>query len=181
MNKIETKRLILREWTLEDAEDLYDYARDPRVGPSAGWPPHTDIEVSRSIIKGFIKEQEAYAIELKSTHKVIGGIGLHNKQVDKNLEGVTQREVGYVLHPDYWGKGYMTEAVEGILDYGFNKLNIDVIWCGHFDFNERSKRVVEKSGFKYNFTENRVLSLLEDKEVKCLCYNLTKEEYALLS
>lgn len=181
MNKIETKRLILREWTLEDVEDLYDYAQDPRVGPCAGWPPHKDIEVSRNIIKGFIKEQEVYAVELKDTHKVIGSIGLHNRKVDENLDGVIQREVGYVLHPDYWGKGYMTEAVEAVLDYGFNELKIDVIWCGHFDFNERSKRIVEKNGFKYNFTENRVLSLLDDQEVQCLCYNLTKEEYALLS
>lgn len=181
MKTLETERLILREWNLNDIEDLYDYAKDPRVGPNAGWPPHKDLETGRGIIEGFMKEQQVYAIELKDIHKVIGSIGLHHRIIDENLEALAHREIGYVLHPDYWGQGYIPEAVKRLLDYGFHELQIDVIWCGHFDFNERSKRVVEKCGFRYNFTQQRVLNLLEDQQVPCLWYNLTKEEYAHLS
>ena len=51
MDRIETERLILRPFTQNDAEDVFDYAKDPRVGPIAGWQPHRDVEESREIIR----------------------------------------------------------------------------------------------------------------------------------
>lgn len=181
MKTLETKRLILRQWTLEDVEDLYDYAKDSRVGPSAGWPSHKDREMSKKIVGGFIKAGDVYAIELRSNHKVIGSIGLHEVSKKDELVVMEQREIGYVLHPDYWGEGYMTEGAQAVLNYAFNELEMDVIWCSHFEFNAKSKKVIERCQFKYSFTENKKLNLLDKKEVKCLCYSLTKEEYALLS
>ena len=71
---LETKRLILRPWTEADAETLYEYAKDPRVGPAAGWPVHTDVEESRRIIREVLSAPETYAIVLKETGQPVGCI-----------------------------------------------------------------------------------------------------------
>ncbi|WP_425449084.1 GNAT family N-acetyltransferase [Dethiothermospora halolimnae] len=178
MKTLITDRLILREWKESDSKDLYEYAKSELVGPNAGWPPHKSEEESKEIIKVFIENQEVYAIVLKSEDKVIGGIGLHNRKPDKSLTHLKQREIGYVLNPKYWGRGITPEAVRGLIKYGFDELNLDLIWCGHYDFNHNSKRVVEKCGFKYRFKRKRTLELLDDKEVINLYYSILKEEYS---
>lgn len=96
---------------------------------------------------------------------MIGGIGLHNRKLDVSLEDLEQREIGYVLNPKYWGNGYVPEAVMALIKYGFEKMNLDLIWCGHYDFNIKSKRVNEKCGFKYRFTRTENLERLDDIEV----------------
>lgn len=174
---LETERLILRAWNEEDYLDLYEYAQDERVGPNAGWPPHKNEEESKGILKEFIKSSEVYAVELKSENKVIGGIGLHNRKPDESLANLPQREIGYVLNPKYWGNGYIPEAVNRLIKYGFEELNLDIIWCGHYDFNHKSKRVIEKCGFRYQFTRKTTLKLLDNKEVNDLLYCMTKENY----
>ena len=73
---METKRLILRPWEEADAADLYEYARDPDVGPIAGWPAHTSVEESREIISGALGQPETYAICLKETGRPVGSVGL---------------------------------------------------------------------------------------------------------
>ncbi|MBQ5449880.1 MAG: GNAT family N-acetyltransferase, partial [Treponema sp.] len=73
---METKRLILRKWKDDDAEELYKYASNPDVGPIAGWPPHKSIEESHDVIKNVFNGKEAYAICLKEDGKAIGAIEL---------------------------------------------------------------------------------------------------------
>ena len=74
--ELETKRLILRPWREADAEALYQYAKDPRVGPAAGWPVHTSVENSREIIRTVLSEPETYAVVLKETREPVGSAGL---------------------------------------------------------------------------------------------------------
>ena len=64
---LETERLILRPWEEKDANDLFQYASNPEVGPVAGWPVHTSVENSREIIKNYFSAPEIYAIVLKET------------------------------------------------------------------------------------------------------------------
>ena len=71
-----TERLILRPWKDEDAESLFEYAKDPKVGPIAGWPVHTSVENSLDIIRNVLSAPETYAICLKSDNKAIGSVGL---------------------------------------------------------------------------------------------------------
>ena len=177
MEEINTGRLLLRQWKIEDCDDLYEYGKDEEVGPNAGWRPHKSVEESQKIIEMFIRNNDSYAIVLKEENKVIGGIGLHNKRTAENVQGLRQREIGYVLNPKYWGNGYVPEAVESLLAYGFNKMNLDLIWCGHYDYNYKSKRVNEKCGFNYKFTRKEKLVFFNDREVKVLYYNMSKEEY----
>lgn len=171
MKQLETKRLILRDWSLEDKNDLFEYAQNPIVGPSAGWKPHVSIDESIKIIKMFQKNKDVYAIELKDTGKVIGSIGIHKRYPDTSMLDIEQREIGYVLNPRYWGKGYVPEAVERAKSYCFEELDIEILWCGHFQNNNQSKRVIEKGGFEYKFTKEEVLKLLDNKIVHVLYYN----------
>ena len=66
MTQLETSRLILRPWCGSDAQALYRWARDPEVGPSAGWAPHTSVENSREIIRTVLSEEGTFAVLLKS-------------------------------------------------------------------------------------------------------------------
>jgi len=177
MKTIETDRLRLRPWTPEDAEDLYEYAQSPLVGPRAGWPPHKNIEESKTIIDMFIREGDVYAIELKAENKVIGGLGLHKRLPDDKDQEEGQREIGYVLNPDYWGQGYVPEGVRALLDYGFNDLDLRMIWCAHHHDNMNSKRVIEKCGFTFQFTQESTIALLDNKEVVSYFYKIDKEDY----
>ncbi len=73
---LETKRLILRPWIESDAESLYEYAKDERVGPFAGWNPHTSVENSCEIIKTVLSAKNTLAVCLKKDNIAIGSIGL---------------------------------------------------------------------------------------------------------
>ena len=177
LKKLMTERLILREWKETDSRDLFEYAKSELVGPNAGWPPHKSEEESKEIIKMFIKNNDSYAIVLKLENKVIGSIGLHDRKPDSKLAELRQKEIGYVLNPEYWGRGIIPEAVTCLISYGFNELNLDLIWCGHYDFNNKSRRVNKKCGFKFRFKNDQKLALLGDKEVTTLYYSILKSEY----
>lgn len=177
METLYTNRLILRQWKESDSGDVYEYGKSDLVGPRAGWSPHKSEEESKGIIKMFIEDDDTYAIVLKSENKVIGGIGLHDKKPDESLSHLEQKEIGYVLNPKYWGNEYVPEAVKCVIDYGFNKLNLDLLWCAHHDYNNNSKRVIEKCGFKYKFKMNEEMPMLDNKEVTVLYYNIFKGNY----
>lgn len=177
MKKLETNRLILRPWQLSDAEDLYEYAKINLVGPNAGWPPHQSIEESIEILKKSVNNKSVYAIQLKTENKVIGGIGIHERQPDDKLKHLKQREIGYVLNPKYWGNGFVPEATHRLIKFSFEKLDLDLLWCGHYSDNFKSKRVNEKCGFKFHFKKDESLCLLDDKRVETWYYKITKVEY----
>lgn len=177
MEILTTDRLILRDWKETDSRDLYEYAKSELVGPNAGWPQHKNEEQSKDVIKMFIRNNDSYAIVLKEENKVIGGIGLHERKPDESLSNLNQREIGYVLNPEYWGQGIVPEAVNCLIKYGFDELNLDLVWCGHYDFNLKSKRVVEKCNFKYRFEKDEKLVLLGNKEVTTLYYNIFRVDY----
>ena len=80
---LETERLILRPWEEADAEECYQYAKDPRVGPIAGWPVHTSVENSRQVIREILMVPENYAIVLKETGAPVGSIGLKKNGLAK--------------------------------------------------------------------------------------------------
>ena len=80
-NCIVTDRLLLRPWLPEDAADLYEYARNPKIGPPAGWPPHSDVADSRRVIRDVLTRPEIYAIVLRDTSTPIGSVGLQNFRI----------------------------------------------------------------------------------------------------
>ena len=153
-----TNRLILRPWREEDAEDLYTYASNPAVGPPAGWPPHTSVENSREIIRSVLSASETYAVCLKETGKPIGRIGLHRNDLAQRDD---EYELGYWIGKPFWGQGLIPEASRELLRHAFEDLGMARIWCGHYDGNVKSRRVMEKLGFVYHHTtEGLEVSLL---------------------
>ena len=149
--RLETERLILREWNLDDLDDLFEYASNPDVGPRAGWNPHKNKEESFAILNRFINGKKTFAIVYKDNNKVIGSLGVEFYELEEELTEFNNyqgRSIGYVLSKDYWGQGLMPEALKALIGYLFNELKYDFLVSGHFDFNTRSSRVQEKCGFR---------------------------------
>lgn len=147
--RIETDRLILRPWQDSDLQDLYEYASVEGVGERAGWCHHESPEESARVLRMFMEEKKTFALVYKDNGKVIGSLGLEELTPDPIGEGQYGREIGYVLSKDYWGMGLMTEAVKAVIRYCFDVLGYDYLTCGHFVQNDRSRRVIEKCGFRF--------------------------------
>lgn len=177
MERLETARLILRPWRADDADDLYEYAQDSRVGPAAGWPVHQSREESVNTIHTVFAAPHVFAMELKEGGKVVGSVGYVDRH-QTSLPGPDD-EIGYCLNPAFWGRGLTPEAVREILRWGFQELGLHAQWCGHYDFNGQSRRVVEKCGFLYRFTETVYVPLMEEERVE-LHYALTRQEWEAL-
>ena len=174
MQTLETERLLLRGWDINDADDLYAYAKNPKVGPDAGWEPHASKEVSLSILHSFIEKDEVWAIVHKEDRKVIGSIGLHP---DKKRDHASAKMLGYVLSEDYWRRGLMTEAARRVIRHAFEAMGTDLLSIYHFPFNARSKRVIEKCGFRYEGTLRQAYRLYDGQFLDEVCYSLLKDEY----
>lgn len=146
---LKTERLILRPWKESDLNDFYEYARVDGVGQMAGWIPHRSIEESKVILSHFISGKHVFALECGG--KVVGSLGVeeYNEQYYPELDQLQGREIGYVLSKEYWGQGLMPEAVQAVIGYLFDTMKLDFILVGHFDRNQRSRRVIEKCGFRY--------------------------------
>lgn len=176
MQTLTTKRLILREFKPSDLADFFAYSKVEGVGEMAGWSHHKTIETSKKILDQFINDKDVYAIVDKKSNKVIGSLGMH-KRTKAGFEHLKTPEIGYVLSKDYWGLGLMTEAVQKVIDYLFENTDVDILFCGYFSFNEKSKRVVEKCGFKFLKIEEKQLSQLDNKVVATHVYMLNRHEY----
>ncbi|MDR1747794.1 MAG: GNAT family N-acetyltransferase [Spirochaetaceae bacterium] len=177
---LETTRLVLRPWKETDAEKLYEYAKDPLVGPIAGWPVHTSVENSRDIIREVLSADETYAVTIKNDDTAVGSIGLligDRSNLDIHAD---EAEIGYWIGVPHWGQGFIPEGVCGLMRYAFDTLDIATLWCGYFDGNEKSKRVNEKCGFRFHHTERNkewpLINAVKTQHVTCI----TKQEWKQL-
>lgn len=172
--QLETRRLILRPFVPGDAADLYEYARDDRVGPAAGWPPHKSVEESLEIIRTVFAAPNTFAVVDRQSGRAIGSagfVGQHRTQ----LPGPDD-ELGYALNPAFWGRGLIPEASEELLRYGFEELGLRTIWCNHYDGNHKSRRVIEKCGFCYRFSDWEDVALMNERRLTH-CFALLKEDW----
>lgn len=174
MKSIETERLMLTPWRLSDAADFYSYAKNPNVGPAAGWAPHNSIMESAQIILTVLKPTGVYAIRPKGTMRAIGTISL---SPDKHRPGLLCRELGYSMSEKYWGKGLMTEAVQAIMKHGFGNLGLDRISVTTSPENEKSQNIIRKCGFTYEGTLRQAFLVYDGSVRDVMCYSITREEY----
>ena len=139
---LKTERLILRRFEESDAENVFEYAKDPAIGPIAGWPPHKSASESLDVIRNVFSAAECYAVCLKEDGKAIGAIELklngHTDMTDRDDEC----ELGYWLGRPFWGQGIMPEAAREMLRHAFEDLGMQNVWCGYYDGNTKSKRVI---------------------------------------
>jgi len=148
---IETERLIIRKFTIDDAKDVFDCCNDYEVVKTTlGMPwPYTE-EVAKGWISKQVNRQEEgvcyeFAICFKDNpNKIIGCVSL----IDINP--VAKRgEMGYWVGRKYWRKGIATEAAKAMIKYGFETLGLHSIIARYFDINPASGRVMEKCGMNY--------------------------------
>jgi RimJ/RimL family protein N-acetyltransferase len=147
---IKTANLILRPWQESDAQCLYRFAKNPKIGPIAGWPPHESVEDSLNIIKTVFSKRETYAVVKDDIP--IGCVGLLFHPDTNHWWGEGAVELGYWIAEEYWGKGYAFEASGALIKRAFDELGVNEIYASYRLENNQSKRVLEKLGFEY-YTE----------------------------
>lgn len=178
MITLETERCILRPFEKADLWDFFAYAKNPNIGPNAGWPPHNSIEDSRVILQGFMDNEEVWALIYKENHKLIGSIGLHKDQLRSTCD---VKMLGYVLSEDYWGRGLMTEAASKAIEFAFGQPDISFVTVHHFANNTRSKRVIEKLGFQYEGTLRHCSKIFDGTIHDLCCYSMSRMEWMAIN
>ncbi|MCC3603264.1 MAG: GNAT family N-acetyltransferase [Microcoleus sp. PH2017_29_MFU_D_A] len=145
---IETERLLLRKITLNDASDMFEYASNPEVSEYTMWSTHTSIEDTKYFLKSLTKmykrkELVDWGIVHKAEKKFIGTCGYVEWSMTHS-----RAEIGYALSARYWREGYMSEAVNAIIEFGFREMLLNRI-VGRCEVNNiASVRVMEKVGMQ---------------------------------
>lgn len=167
-------RIIIRDLSFKDIDDFYEYGKSEYVGPMAGWKPFASKDLANRVLSNNILSKDVFAIALKDTNKLIGTISIYNYGLRKYNK---VKQLGFSLSYDYWGNGYMPEAVRLAIDYIFNKTDCEVIEVGHHSDNFQSKRVIEKCGFIYDGRLCKYKKLYDERLVDADFYSMTKEDY----
>lgn len=152
--RIETDRLILRRYKIEDADAMYkNWASDSEVTKFLTWQPHSSVEVSRGIIENWLKEysDEKYyqwAIVLKDNgNEPIGDISVVHMNED-----ISMVHIGYCLGRAWWRRGIMSEALKAVMDFMFDTVEVNRVESRHDPMNPNSGKVMQKCGMKYEGT-----------------------------
>ena len=149
MPNLETTRLLLRPLRVSDTEDMYAYAKSPEVTRYLLWQPHPHMQHTRSYLEYLagryrIGMHYEWAVILKEENRMIGTCGF------VTIDCTNRRaEVGYVLNPDYRGRGIMPEALTRVLRFGFEMLGLHRIEARYMIGNDASLRVMEKVGMRF--------------------------------
>ena len=144
---IQTERLILRPFELDDANDIYyGWANDSEVTKYLTWNPHKNIEETKMVLSNWVKQYEKeerinFAITLKENNQLIGAI-----DVVGYIGGVPV--IGYVLSKAHWNKGYMSEACKKVIEFLFSLGHKKIIIDAQVE-NNASNKVIQKSGGEY--------------------------------
>ncbi len=171
---IETERLILRYIEPGDVYDMYEYASRNDVCEFLLWRPHVNLATTEGYIEFLQKRYKKglyadWALELKESGKMIGTCGYAHINSES-----AECEIGYVLSPEYQGNGYMTEAVNAILELTFDVLELESARLRIISENESSIRLAKRMGFKH--TESIQMDIKEEKRDVDI-YSITKNEY----
>ena len=173
---VETERLYLRQRLVSDAEDIFAYASLPEVTWLAGFPPAESVAEEENYLENIMPKRwieqnipAGYGICLKGSNKVIGSVDFNHRHADDVFE------MGYLLHPDYWGQGIMSEAAHALLEVGFNLVDLHKIEIECYSYNKASQRVAEKLGFTL---ESKIRDRKDAQGKRCdlLRYGLLKSE-----
>lgn len=173
MKDVETERLILRDASVDDAEDMFEYAKLEEVTKYLSWKPHISLKDSEKILEMLskeAKEKDSYALKaivLKENDKMIGTI-------DARIfgDGLKDAEFGYCLNPKYWNKGYMSEALKAFIQGLHREHSVENVFGSFERENIASKRVMQKNEMYYyetvrrNFKNKGEVELIRYKELR---------------
>ena len=146
---LRTARLFLRALQLRDAADMYEYAGTSLATRYLSWLPYPNLDTAKIYLSTAKKRYRNgtlydWAVVDAQSGKMIGTCGFTSFDLKNN-----SAEIGYVLNPNYWGKGLMAEAVRAVWLFGFEKLNLQRIEAKYFTENRQSRRVMDKVGMRF--------------------------------
>lgn len=173
---LETNRVILRKFTIEDAQDMFEYSSVPDVSRYIPWETHKSIDDSYEFLNYILKQYEEgklapWAIELKEIHKVVGTIDF--------VAWFPQHyraEIGFILSKEHWGKGYIPEVARKVIEFGFENMELNKIKAPCMVENEQSQRVLQKLGMKLEGILKEEY-LIKDKFRDMAVYSILKEDF----
>ena len=174
--ELKTERLTLRKMEMSDANDMYSYASLDEVTRYLLWTPHLNIDETKGYIEYVRREYRKgsvadWAISLDSESRMIGTVGF--SAVDRENNSV---ELGYVLNPLYWGKGYAREALRRAVEAAFCELGAHRVQLRIMDGNVRSENVALACGFRKEGSL-RDLLLVKGAYRTINIYSLVSDEY----
>jgi [ribosomal protein S5]-alanine N-acetyltransferase len=178
--RLETDRLILRKITLDDAEDMFAYGSIEEVTTYVTWDKHQTLADTKQFIDFILDQYEnkriaPWGIELKETGRMIGTIDFVSWNTNQKIA-----EIGYVITPDYWGKGITTEAAKELVKFGFSKMDLVRIQARCFTENIGSERVMEKAGMSFEGIIRKGM-LVKGKHQDLKMYSILLEEYEAMN
>lgn len=168
---LETGRLILRPLTIEDFDAVHSWASNPANTRYMSWGPN-DAEQTRSFLDS-VKPGKDFAIVLKESGKVIGSCGIYPDDANDTAE------IGWILHIDYWKRGYGTELGGELIRYGFEDLKLRRIFALCAAANYGSYRIMERNGMRREALHIKAVWARVDKEwIDKAVYAILAEEYS---
>ncbi|TSA28457.1 MAG: N-acetyltransferase [Ignavibacteriales bacterium] len=177
--KMETERLILRKITIDDVNDIYEYASITDVTTFVLWDTHKTKQDSIDFIK--LTEEQfnnnisfIWGIVIKSENKLIGTIDLRNWDAIHKCG-----EIGYVISQKYWNRGYVSEAMKTVIKFGLEELHLNRIEAHCEEENIGSWRVMEKCGMKYEGTLREKV-FIKERFRSMKMYSILKSEWKKL-
>lgn len=170
---LETNRLTMRKILPADCADMYDYSRREETSRYLLWSPHTNLRYTKKYlthVQNAYRNENFYDFALvdKESGRMIGTCGFTSFDLQNN-----SAEIGYVLHPEFWGKGLAKEAVFRLMAFGFAELRLHRLSAKIMTNNTASKRVAEKCGMRHEATYVEGMLIKGRYE--------TIDEYALLA
>ena len=173
---LETERLILRKFTIEDAEGMFNnWATDSETNKFLSWPLHSNVDETKSVISKWISNYESgsynWIVETKDTHEVIGSICEEGKSVKHKTISL-----GYCYGSKYWNKGYASEVLRRVIEYLLTEQDFYLVEANHRSSNPASGRVMEKAGMKYDGTLRERRINPDGTRADMIYYSITKNE-----
>ena len=173
---LDTERLTIRKLAESDANDIFEYAKNPNVAEFTTWNAHKNIGDSKQFIEFVINEYnignpQTWGIVLKETNKLIGTIGFLAWN-----ESINRVDFAYALSQNYWNKGLVSEAVKKVIGFGFEELKFNKITAHCVAENVTSEKVMQKIGMKYEglFKQHEIKN---GKLLNIKCYAIMLSEW----
>lgn len=159
-----TKRLILRNWQQTDCKSLYFLASNFKIANACGFKKHCDEKESLLVIKNIFSKPFHYAVCLKEKGDLIGSVSFKSAQDSVLTKNQNEAEVGYWIGENFWRAGYCYEALEKLIEFGFNNLKLKKIWASVAYENFKSFNLLKKLGFLMYETKNIYFKAIEKEK-----------------
>lgn len=177
--ELKTERLVLRRIKIEDAQDMFErFASREECSRYFPWSAVTDLESYKNRVAVWVENYQddlyfQWIIEWKETKDVIGIVNLHGVKEEEQ-----SAETSYILAPDFWGKGVMTEALQRVLEFAFMEVGFNRVEADVFYGNEASERVLLKRGMKQEGVA-RDKYFKDEKFVDAVSYAMLRRDWKL--